>query len=542
MATAQVHTDAVDLMTRRKFALFQQASPPDLVVPLVLAGYAAPNLWKRHRRSLTLIFGLFAFVYGSIFGLFGTFVVMQLAIPLVAMFLVIIWLLPNTDRAPMKTLTGMLFVLMVATICWPNYLAIAIPGLPWITINRLVTVPLATVMLVAISVSTVFQKNVFQAISAIPAVWKLVCAFALITLFSIAFSRDPSGSSNKFVVAQLSWTLVFFVATAVFMRTGNATRLAYTLWYCILFVSLLAFWEWRISALPWANSIPSFLKVEDQSVKNVLAGGGRAASGLYRVKSVFTTPLGLAEFLAFATPFVWYIGLSSRRLFVKMAAFGSIPMIFAILMSTDSRLGMIGFFQTVLLYILAWGIMRWRDKPEQMIGRIVVLTYPALASGFFFLSLFWIRLHNMIWGGGATIPSTEARKIQWASGIPKAVAAPWGHGIGQAGETLGHVGSGGVLTIDTYYLSILLEYGFVGFIVYFGMFLIALYAGTKALLRSTEPETRILVPLLIAIANFVVIKSVFSQEANHPIIFCFLGATVALVYRVQIKGRDPKTV
>jgi hypothetical protein len=33
--------------------------------------------------------------------------------------------------------------------------------------------------------------------------------------------------------------------------------------------------------------------------------------------------------------------------------------------------------------------------------------------------------------------------------------------------------------------------------------------------------------------NFFVIKSVFSQQDNHPLVFMMLGMVVALVWRIQ---------
>jgi hypothetical protein len=59
-----------------------------------------------------------------------------------------------------------------------------------------------------------------------------------------------------------------------------------------------------------------------------------------------------------------------------------------------------------------------------------------------------------------------------------------------------------------------------------------------------QGELTMLLPLVVALMNFVVIKSVFSQNANHPLVFMMLGAVVALTYRAQREAQDvyvPKT-
>src|SRR3569833_3291834 len=96
---------------------------------------------------------------------------------------------------------------------------------------------------------------------------------------------------------------------------------------------------------------------------------------------------------------------------------------------------------------------------------------------------------------------------------------PFGYGIGMGGETLGFGRElSGMITIDTYYLSVLLEYGVIGFIVYYGMFAIAIYnGGLKSLFSKTLSEDKSFVlPITVSLITFIVIKSVFCQQDNQP--------------------------
>lgn len=487
---------------------------------------------------LSALLAAVAFFYGFMFSIGGTFVLMPLLAPMALLVLVAVWLLPSTDKAPLGWVERLMFVFLVAVICWPNYLALALPGMPWITAIRLVVTPLAGLFVISLSISPTFQKTLKEILSAAPVVWKLLAGFMVIALLSIPTSSSVANSLNKFVVAQLYWTLIFLVSCYVFSIPGNSFRLGRLLWISLAFVCLIGVWEWQIQRLPWAGHIPSFLKVDDELLQGLLAGGGRAATGIYRVKSVFTTPLGLGEYLALATPFVLYLMLTRPAVWVKVAGVVTVVLVFTTLIRADTRLGVIGFFSSMLLTFLAWGALKWRRDRQNILAQGLVLIYPAIFVLFIISTFFVRRLEVMVWGSGAQAASTDARKIQIAMGMPKILKQPWGHGIGQGGEALGFYSPGGILTIDTYYLAVALEYGVIGFLLYYGLFLYVIYRGGRALLVVEDRNVEFLMPICIALINFVVIKSVFSQESNHPIVFALLGAAVALIYRSKMLGSD----
>ena len=142
------------------------------------------------------------------------------------------------------------------------------------------------------------------------------------------------------------------------------------------------------------------------------------------------------------------------------------------------------------------------------------------------------RLRALVWGTGAQQASTDGRADQLASGIPMVLSHPWGYGIGRAAETLGYRDDD-LVTIDSYYLSIALELGIVGFILYYATFLLGIWQGAKASLVQDDENGAWIVPIAIALVNFVVIKSVLSQQENHPFAFLLLGAAVGMTYQIK---------
>jgi len=145
------------------------------------------------------------------------------------------------------------------------------------------------------------------------------------------------------------------------------------------------------------------------------------------------------------------------------------------------------------------------------------------------------RLEMMVWGSQATASSDDARGAQIARGLPKIFANPIGYGPGQGGNVLGFK-IGSFQTIDNYYLLIALEYGVIGFILYYGIILYLIWISGKHILLQRiggDPEFDYLIPLAIALAQFFVIKSVFSEQGNHPLIYVIMGMIIAIVYRMS---------
>ena len=108
------------------------------------------------------------------------------------------------------------------------------------------------------------------------------------------------------------------------------------------------------------------------------------------------------------------------------------------------------------------------------------------------------------------------------------------------------------MTIDTYILSIVLDYGIVGFLIFYGAMLAAgVIVGLKILQMTNTATDRdseeigYLFPLADMLAQFFVIKTVLSQEENHSILFMIYGAILALFWRLkqrekaQAEGRFP---
>ena len=516
---------------RAERALRKGASSRKALLPAPLGPYTR-QLWHQRHRSLCLsLLGLFAFLYGFGFALFGRYYLPGLLVPLGILLAFVIWLLPEDEDAPEGLLKPGLFAYIFALLCWPDYIAIDLPGLPWITLIRIIGLPIALLLLTCVSVSPAFRSHAKSILASGDLIWKGVAGFAIIGLVSIGLSHDPADSISRFAVAQINWTAMFFISCIVFVESGTIRRLASSLWLIAVIVCLIGVYENHLQHLPWVGHIPWFLVIQDESVQRALAGTSRAGTSLYRVQSKFTTSLGLAEYLAIATPFVFHFIATGRTLLTRIAAAATVPLIFYIVIATDSRLAAIGLFISLALYLLYWAVMRWKVDRNSLMGPAITIGYPAIFLMLISTTVFISRIRAKVWGDGSQQPSTDARKTMYSEGIPMVLRNPIGHGFGQGATTLGYHNLGGVLTIDTYYLAVALEFGIIGFVVFYGVMILAMWKSAWTALDGLDPESEWLGPFSIALLNFIISKSVFSNLENHPLVFILLGALVSLLYR-----------
>jgi O-antigen ligase len=204
---------------------------------------------------------------------------------------------------------------------------------------------------------------------------------------------------------------------------------------------------------------------------------------------------------------------------------------------TNSRSAALAMLLTPVLYAF---LVSWRvrcQRPSSLVASSVLFAYPVVAVVLAGLVLFWRRLHVMIIGGAQHQGSTDARATQWAMGWPKILSRPFGHGSGTSGNVLGFYNPGGEApTVDSYVLTLLLDYGVVGLAAFLLLFGAAIWYAFKAHNRADTAEMEMLAPVTIALFNFLVIKLVSSTEGSMPIIFILIGCVIGLTAQQQRAG------
>ena len=500
---------------------------------------------KRRWASRGLVAALIVFTLfqGLFFAFFAPYLMVMFAIVPAALLGVIIWALPDAQNPPTRLMEGVLFAYFVATYLWPNYLAVALPGLPWITFIRLTDFPLVFLLAVCFSQSESFRRDLTTIVAAVPIIWRLLLGVAIIMVITLPLSKVLSDSISKFILVVMNWFAVYFASAYYFRRHGRVERFVLALCTIMFVLGLMAIAEAHVRHILWAYNIPSFLKIEDPSVIGLLKGAGRAYTNIYRTQTTFTGPLGFGEFVAMVFPFVFYFVVSEYKQWVRIVACAGVLFLFLVAFLSGSRSAILGGLISGMITLGVWGFVRWRRRGSSLLGAAVVFSYPVVGALVLAATFLVGRIRNKVWGGGETVSSTQARVDQWHQGIPLILKNPIGHGVGSAADVLQYRLPSGLLVIDSYFLRILLDWGVLGFILFFGMVFAAIgYAGRVALEdRFEDQEIGFVVPIAISLFTWFTVKAVNAEEGNHPLVFIMLGIITALYFRSRQEANGTAT-
>lgn len=496
----------------------------------VMAGYQhLRDDGRRWRRRLRYGLTFFVIVFYAFFLLLlPRQVMLPFLIPMLLLFGCVIWAMPVSDKPPPLLLDRLFWLYFGTIFLWPNYLALYISGLPWITFARLLCVPMVLMLLWCASTSQPFKDQMARARAAMPWMIGLIAAFSVLQVISIGFSDAAFITINRVFNNLITWTAIFFIAIWVFRDPGKLHKwiIAYVAMTAALCAMALA--EAWYGGVLWAGRVPSFLKPPDPIVDEILAGSYRL-TGQYRVQATQTTPLSLAEMISMAVPLMFHVATRYPKTWVLLALLAlDIAIIYTLLLA-DSRLGFISLILGHLLALLFFGWAHWRTVRRSLIGPAITLMYPAMAIVTVLAITLIGRVRVRVLGSGQHQGSNEAREDQWRLGLEKIWESPlFGFGADRGGWHVGYYTPGGELTIDSYYLSILMDYGVIGFVLFYGMLLYAVVSGVKRLKPGRSRNPTMMAALTIFLFQFLVIKSVLSQAANHPLVFMALGGLVAL--------------
>lgn len=501
--------------------------------PAIMVGFTDParRITGWRRRSLYVGLAIFSFFYAGFMTLLPRQLMIPLLIPVLFLFLSVTWALPVHRYTPFKSMDVLFWGYFGTVLLWPNYLALELPGLPWLTAARLSLTPLLFLVLIASSSCLAYREQVRDMLASLRPVWILVAAFAVIQVVSIAFSSQPFTTINRVFNNETAWTMVFFAAVWSFRDKRNIER------WCLAFVAMIivlcciGLAEAQVEHVLWSQSIPAFLKPDDEAVAFLLQGY-RRLTGEYRVIATSATPLAFAEQLALAVPFILYIADRYRTFWSITLAIVFDIFVLVVIWLTYARLGLVGFVVGHFLFFFYLAFERRKADPQSLSAASFLYFSPIVAGLALAIIMLSTRIRTRVFGGSEHRFSNDARSDQWASGLVKIWESPiFGFGANQGGFKLGYTNSEGKLTIDSHMLSNLLDYGFAGFAIFYGMFVYAIVKAVNLARTTLNPITRSLATAFaIFFTEFVIIKSVLYSETNHSLVFMALGALVSLYY------------
>lgn len=478
---------------------------------------------------------LLCVIYGFLFGLTAPYLIVPFAIPIAILTAMIIWALPEQQTVPTIQIELLFAAFIVSKIVWPSYLAITLPGMPWITVLRIVGLPLLAFFLISLSVSKKFRTLTLQSVTAVRIIWIFALGFLFVQIITTLFSPSPFASIQGIFDQNIDTLLIFVLSCVIFRKNVMPERYICLLCALSVFIVALTMIENSEQHVIWAAHVPDFLHPPSPSVEVSLKSSFRLYTNIYRAKATFSTPLGLAEFISLNTALFLYFALSTTKPIWRAFCLFMVPMTFVAVRMTDARLGVVGVFGSVLLYGMLWSIARWRSRPGDLLASATVYAYPVIFVGALATIFVSNRLKTMVLGGGAQAGSTAARSSQLEMASHAFWRQPWGYGAGQSGNKMGFA-KDAFVTIDNYFISIQLDYGILGIIFWYGTFLAGIVFSTYYCLSdkyAKRHEAKLLAPLAVILSMFLVVKWVHGQDDNHTFYYLILGMISALIYRLR---------
>ncbi len=484
-------------------------------------------------RATRIVLGIFLAGVAAFYGLMVTILppsaLFVPATPLLLLTGLVLWMLPDLGGIQHEKLRRLMLLFLALSFAWPTYVALDLPGLPWITPTRLVLFLMVTVFVFNLATSKQLMAQLWHDSNHIPHVRSLFWGFWLVTTLSLFVSTAPIESLTKYFNNQIYWTMLFLLSCMLASKPGFVTALSKSFLISLFIVAAIGVNEARVQQVIWLPYLPSFLKIDPVLLEKLISSQSRAGSDIYRDRGTFAVSLNFADYLAMMFPFALHALISTRKAvhFVLLAA--GIVATFIAMKATDSRSAMVGLLLGSVIYIFFAAINRRHAVKESIVASATLFSYPVIVALVGTAVMTSGRLHTAVLGNGVTAASSNARDLQWAMGIPKILVHPLGHGTGHAGTVLGYANAAGEITVDTWYLTALLDYGYFGLPLFISMFAIAAWFGLRAHAKAETTEQRLLAPLVIGLLNFIIIASVFSNEQMFPYAFIMLGCVVGLV-------------
>lgn len=497
-----------------------------IILPPYQRGPVAPSLARR--SAVVALQLLAAAIYGVAAVILPPELIVVLIVPVVVCFLIALWLMPDRRIFPLRPIMRMFGVTLFLMLAWPNYIAVVLPGLPWLTPTRMALFGLTFLFLYSVSTSSPLRHHLLTVAGSSKLLWTTFLIWQAAMVVSLVFSPAIAKSMKGLFDNELRLVQMFFIGCLVFAPRGGAT------WAVRLMLIMAAIWavdgfiELRLGYPPWAYSIPSFMKIDDNALANILGSQARSDDGIYRVRGPYVNSLVLSEFFAMCTPFIIHFLLTGRRPALRVAMAFLWPLVIAAIVVTQSRLGLVGTLLSVGLYVPFWAFRQWRANGTSIIGPSLLFGAPLVAGALIGVIFSSHTLTMRILGGGAQASSDEARTVQRNLAIPKIATHPLGYGLDQSAKTLGFYSPSGLLTVDNHYLTTLLDIGIPGAIGFYGMFLAASVIGVRVFMTTATREHELAGPLGIMCFNFVVLKSVLSEEHSHSLALLLVGMSAAL--------------
>jgi hypothetical protein len=498
------------------------------------------NSLSHKLKKATVVTAILAFavVMGFWIAIFSTFVVPIFVGIIGLLFLIALWMSDDVEPDLRNFGGKMLVGFFALSIIWPNYLAITIPGLPWLTPTRIVLALLTLTMLLQISQSRITRDHISGSIMQTKSAFiaYAVVQFCMLATFLIAPSPVDALS---FVVQQLIlWNLPLIALLWLFEDSKLVERLMQALAIALMIAMLFTLGEYRNKLPVWIPHIPSFLTVEGPQMQAFLTAQVRL-DGTYRAKGTYGIHLYYSQLLLLMLPFAIHWILDALSPAKRGWAIAYVALLLVTIWMNNTRTATTGQLVVIAAMLGLYALRHYlntRNKLD-MTAPALAIGIPAVAAIGAMLIAISPRLQTMTIGGTQHAGSDAVRDGQWERAWTAVAKNPFGYGASQSGPITGRPTSAGTWIVDSTWINIMVDFGIIAAIAWVAF--IGIIAGFGALiyLQRADRSADLCGPAAVAIGSFAMTMYTISYYGNMPFLMVMIAMVVTTRYRLAVAGK-----
>jgi O-antigen ligase len=404
----------------------------------------------------------------------------------------------------------------------PSYLPFKFSELPGLNPIRITYFVLIFNLLHAILSSKAIRLNIYKVVKQNKLIFLLTMLYVFWG-FASALASETKIQSVSYFIRSLNWIPIAITATVCIKNYSDVKKVFLFLSLGCITSSVIAVLERLYGSNLFINIFP----LDKEQVESLSwIAEDKSRGGKYRVAGIFSHPLALGEYLSMCLPVVGSMAFATNKKIFRVALFSSIPLVFFAIYLTQTRSSIISAAISLLFYLLLIAAKLAKNKTS--FSTAIAGWFGISAVSFLIIGSIGVAISIAQGNSTEEVGSSAARLIMVERTIESINKSPYfGYGPGNAAITIGYIGLARNLTIDSYYLSILLESGIPALIFFILLFIFisvkTLYAG----LNSPHPKSLTIFAIFIAILSSLTIKSILSLTNNFELLF--LLCTISLL-------------
>lgn len=460
---------------------------------------------------------------------------------------ILLWVMPDIDIVSPRFLESFFFAAVVIQLVVPQYYALAIPGVAWLSIRRSTWLLFVCLAALSVAASQPQRKLISQRIAGTPLLSGLILFYLACIVLSTVLSPYKANAVKGLFESVLYWYFAFLGGLLCIRSESQLNRF-------YLFVVATIFFSVPIGVAEMLSQQRLLFEILPRAIVSGLFADNPALleqittpmirNGLYRSSFTFIVPLSFGEYLAMCAPIALFLGMHGRTTHTRTLGLVAVPLSLIGIFSSGSRGAYISAGLSLSAMIGCWLLRQLRVKQDKFLPGIMAVILGCGMLGAIGVFLASGRLLKLFTGGSEASSSTSARFDQWVLAQPQILKSPlWGYGPGSATEVVGYYAPGSLLpTIDTSIISVLVETGLLGFIAFFGGTLAGVLLSMRTYVQSDDRRAEAALAVGCALLSFLVYRLTLSQRENYTFAFVLLGIATSLVSQYSTASKRQRLV